>query len=144
MEMSMSNVSIDARLVGMWYLTECISCGDISFNREFCRILGPDRRFVDLSLDDDFYVYEPDGDWKGWDTFCARLSLQNRGFWSSDDSTLYFYWDDNRYRKYKYEYDRTSLILMPNTSQSQLWKRNPEPQISMISQSYSELSLSCK
>jgi len=119
----MSTSSIDARLVGMWYLTESISCGDISFNKQVCRILGPNRRFVDLSQNHDTSIYETYGDWNGWDTFCARLSLQNRGFWNSDDSTLHLYWDDNRYMNYNYEYDRAALILKPHTSQPQLWAR---------------------
>ena len=119
----MSTSRIDTRLVGMWYVIEGRSFGHISFNRQVCRILGPDRRFVDLSQNHAPHVYETDGDWKGWDTFCARLSLQNRGFWNTDDNTLHIYWDDNRYVNYKYEYGRAALLLKTHTSQTQLWTR---------------------
>ncbi len=122
----MSIFSIDARLVGMWYVFECKSGGEISFNSKVYRIFGPDRRFVELTEDYDSPVYETDGDWKGWDMCCADFSLKNRGRWNTDDSTLYLYWDDNRYRDYKYEYDRNALILMPNTSQAQFWTRQQD------------------
>ncbi len=119
----MSTSGIDERLVGVWFFKECISCGEISFNRQIRRILGPDRRFVDLSHNHDASVYEGYGDWKGWDTFCARHLLQNRGYWNSDNGTLYLYWDDNRYMKLKYEYDLDTLELKNHQNRKQLWTR---------------------
>ncbi len=129
----MSTSRIDDRIVGMWSLTECGSFGDISFNRQVCRILGPDRRFVDLSQNHAPSVYETYGDWKGWDMFCARLSLKNRGFWNTDASTLHLYWDDNRYMNYTYEYDRAALLLKTKTNQTQLWTRRREMKAAVVS-----------
>ena len=124
---------IDTRLVGTWYSNDYTMLREFSFKSPGCLIMGPDRRFVDMLQFFDSTHFGPNGDWKGWDRFCAIHSLQNRGFWNTDDSTLHFYWDDNRYINYKYEYDRAALILKANTRPTQLWTRRKEIKAAVIS-----------
>ncbi len=128
----MTTSRIDTRLLGTWYSKD-YNPREFSFKSQGRLIMGPGRRFVDMLQFLDSTHYDPDGDWKGWDTFCATLSLENRGFWNTDDSTLHLYWDDNRYIKYKYEYDRSALILKTKTNQTQLWTRRKEMKAVVIS-----------